>query len=106
MDNNKPRITPDLSMVEILANMSEGNQEALQFLTALVSADPLLALFYMLLLDKLGIYGYKIAILWKDCCEKDWIKWIKTLEAFRLGNFSKDHIHAKLELPAPTPFVE
>ena len=98
------RITSNLSPLEILYTMSEGNQEAFTCLQEMVLSDSK-SLLEILSLDDLEIYGSNIYVLWDKCCDRDITILKKTLKYFKDQNVSKEEIHEKLAQVPATPFV-
>ena len=98
------RISSNLSPLEILYTMSEGNQEAFTCLQEMVLSDSK-SLLEILSLDDLEIYGSNIYVLWDKCCDRDITILKKTLKYFKDQNVSKEEIHEKLAQVPATPFV-
>jgi hypothetical protein len=97
MNNTKPRISLDDSLVAMVYKLSEDNPGALTALGCMVgiaeSVDPDTAFgFYTPLigLDAFGIYGSRIWMLFKDCCKEDPKLTLACLRAVQLGILSDD----------------
>ena len=104
MQHNINRITTDMSVPDIITIMSEGNSEALDCLTQILKSGPL-SLSDVLLMDTVGIYGKKIHTLWNDCCNRDMVKFSKTIEIFKENKFTLEEIHENLSQDCPKSFI-
>lgn len=105
MANNNTRITADMSMIEMLDTMCEGNPGALTCMMQMIQTDPMTGMMDILLFDSMGIYGSKIYMVWNDCCGRDMGKFKETIQAFREGKFSDEEIHKNLSRPYAKPFI-
>lgn len=95
MNPNK-RIHFEMSMVEAVSALSEGNPGAVMVLMEMLSKgaqiDPdaalggVSALFF---LDSLGIYGPRIWVLYKDVCNQKISRTIALLRAHQLGHLGE-----------------
>lgn len=97
------KITPNMSIRDMILVMSEGNPGAMTVLVEMLR-DPR-GIFRILLLDTYDIRGSKIWGLYKDCSGENMEKFYKTLEIIRGGAYSKEEIKANLELPYSLPFL-
>lgn len=98
------RITPSMGIKEMLTVMSQGNPGAIECMIQWLKSDPM-AIFDILYLDTLGIYGSKIYMLWNDCCGRDLKKLTKTIHYFQSGQISKEEIHENLDRIRAVPFI-
>lgn len=80
--------------VEIVAIMSEGNPGAIQAMCDILSTCQRIYPYltktgynYIALLDKFGIYGTDIYVLYNDICERKVGRMLSVLKATRLGMF-------------------
>ena len=104
MANMNTRITADMTMMDMLITMSEGNPGALTCLMQMLESDPM-AMLDILLFDSMGIYGSKIYMVWNDCCGRNMEKFKKTIQAFREGKFTEQEIHDNLSRVRAKPFI-
>ena len=102
MSNEK--ITGDMSIMDMMMVMSEGNPGALTVLMQMMQ-DPRSTLD-ILLLDSLDIRGSKIWMLYSDSCNKDMGKFERTLMVLRSGAFSTEVIQGNLNLCYAQPFLD
>ncbi len=98
------RITADMSVKDMLMAMSDGNSGAVICMCQMLESDPM-ACLDILLFDTMGIYGFEIFKLWNNCCNRDMRKFMKTIQAFRKGKFTKEEIHENLARRYPKPFI-
>jgi len=100
MDNyNTTKLTLTMSPMDVFVTMSEGNPGALQVLLALYEngnkidpmdfMGPFGAIFS---LDRNGIYGSRIWMLFKDVCGKDLGKTVAMLRSIQLGLLKTDDL--------------
>ena len=99
----KEKITPNMSMMDMLMVMSEGNPGALTVLMNMLS-DPT-GLLKILSLDSLGIRGPKIWMLYKDCSGENMDKFYKSLDLLRCGAYSEEEMEQNFGLPYAMPFL-
>lgn len=86
------RINLNDTYQDIVLKMAEGNYGAMNVLTKLIAANNIdkevfEAVFYALLLDKYGIYGWRIYVLYSDICGGGLVKMMAVLRATHLGIF-------------------
>lgn len=91
-----------------IAKLSEGNPGAVSVLLELfqhnATIDPDSAfgpISSILHLDTLGIYGSKIWVLFKDCCNSDLVGLVTVLRAVQLGILPTYEIKEALQRCAP-----
>lgn len=89
------RIRLEMSMLDVIITMSEGNPGAVAACAELMKygakIDPESfagGLGSLMHLDTLGIYGSRIYMLWNDVCGRDVGKMIACLRAYQLGQIS------------------
>ncbi len=99
----KEKISGNMSMMDMLMVMSEGNPGALTVLMNMLN-DPM-GFIKVLTLDSLGIRGSKIWMLYKDCSGESMDKFYKTLDLLRGGAYSSEEIDQNLNLPYAMPFL-
>ncbi len=100
-------INKDMSVYNIIDNMSEGNPGAIECIIGLMeNSKKWIWLEYMETLDKFEIYGSKIYMIWNDSCQKDMNMFIKTIKAFQQGMFTKEEIQENLSKGYAEPFIE
>ena len=99
------KITDDMSMLEVLMVMSEGNPGALTVLVSMLEGSPM-GFSDILMLDGMDIRGVKVYMLGNDCCGRDMSKLSRTLSMIRGGVFTKEQIHANLERCRALPFID
>lgn len=102
MGNEK--ITSDMSMMDMMMVMSEGNPGALTVLMQMMQ-DPR-SIMDILLLDSLDIRGSKIWMLYSDSCGKNVGKFNRTLMALRGGAYTQEEIQGNLGLCYALPFLD
>ncbi len=102
MENEK--ITANMSTLDMVMTMCEGNPGALNVIMQMMR-DPR-SLMDILLCDSLDIRGSKLYMLYNDCCNKNNEKFKRTLMMLRCGIFSKEQIQANLNLPYAMPFID
>ena len=102
MSNEK--IEPNMSVLDVMMTMSEGNPGALMVLMKMME-DPI-GFLDMLLCDSLDIRGTKLYMLDNDCCGRNYDKLKRTLTMFRCGAFSEEEIHNNLNLVRAIPFID
>ena len=90
--NHKERITLDMSFVDCVIELSDGNPGAVKAMmelanqTAVIDPDCVWGSFGPLLsLDSNGIYGSRIWKLCRDVCNHDVVKTLAVLRAVQLG---------------------
>ena len=102
MSNEK--ITSDMSIMDLMMVMSEGNPGALTVLMQMIQ-DPRGSMD-ILLLDTLDIRGSKVWMLYSDSCGKNEGKFNRTLMALRCGAYSEEEIQENLGLTYALPFLD
>lgn len=98
------KITGNMSIMDMIMVMSEGNPGALNVIMGMMS-DPR-SMIDILLLDSLDIRGSKIWMLYSDCCEQNKKKFDRTLMALRCGAYLEEEIQANLSLCRAVPFLD
>lgn len=93
---NETRVTGDMSIMDTMVAMSDGNPGAVQCLGEVMAKgaeiDPenmLGGLGAVLSLDSYGIYGSPIYVLWSDQCKRDTREFLMLLRAVQLGFLSR-----------------
>jgi hypothetical protein len=88
------RIKGNDSIKDVVVKMSEGNPGALDVIMqmlergAVIDPDDFMGgLGGVLFLDTLGIYGWKIYVLYNDLCERDLPRMLAVLRSVQLGFF-------------------
>ena len=102
MSNEK--ITSDMSIMDLMMVMSEGNPGALTVLMQMIQAPR--GFMDILLLDTLDIRGSKVWMLYSDSCGKNEGKFNRTLMALRCGAYSEEEIQENLGLTYALPFLD
>lgn len=102
MSNEK--ITSDMSIMDMMMTMSEGNPGALTVLMQMMQ-DPR-GFMDILLLDTLDIRGSKVWMLYSDSCDKNTGKFNRTLMALSCGAYSEEEIQENLGLCYALPFLD
>lgn len=100
----KGKITNNMSFVEMMSVMSEGNPGALTVLMQMQQYKN--GMLYILLLDSLDIRGSKIWMLYSDSCDKNVGKYNRTLMALKCGAYSEEEIQGNLKLNSSIPFLD
>lgn len=100
----RKKITENMSIIDIVLVMSEGNPGAMQIVIEMLN-DPR-GLLDILLCDSLDIRGSKLYGLKNDCCKKNNDKFNRTLMMLRCGIFSDEEIQSNLNLPYSIPFID
>jgi len=98
--NHKQKIQLNDTVMDMMVKMSEGNPGALTTCMELIKTknrvDPdafMGGIGNILDLDRMGIYGTDIYVLWSDICDRNIAKMITILRASQLG-FISDKIIA------------
>ena len=99
----KPR-REKVGIPDIVMNMSEGNQGAINCIMKLINDAPIGGIMDISLLNSMGIRGVKICKLW-NLCHRDVGKLKDTIQAFRDGKFSEAEIQENLSSKNPQPFI-
>ncbi len=102
MSNEK--ITLDMSPMDMIMNMAEGNMGAANVLMEMLNDTE--GFFNILYCDTLGIRGSKLYMLHNDCCGRNNDKFKRTLSMFRNGVFSEEDIQSNLNLVRAIPFID
>ena len=97
------KIKADMSMMDIMVVMSEGNPGALTILMQMISNPG--GFLNVLTCDSLEIRGSKLYMLWNDCCRRNYAKFERTLTMLRTGVFSQEEIEKNLGLVRAIPFI-
>ncbi len=97
------KIKANMSMMDIIMVMSEGNPGALTILMQMIK-DPS-GFLDILTCDSLEIRGSKLYMLWNDCCRRNYAKFKRTLTMLRTGIFSQEEIEKNLGLVRAIPFI-
>jgi hypothetical protein len=103
--NQQPRIKHlDMTILDVMAVLSDGNPGAIAAMTELVTSaekiDPdsvLVALGPLMMLDSFGIYGSRIWMLFEDLCGRDVAKTIGLLRAVQLGLCSEHSLSLAID---------
>ena len=93
----KERITLEMSLIDAVVALAEGNPGALTVLKKVLDTDPLEGFFKLLNFDSFGVYGSKIWMLYKDVCGEDLNKVLSLLDDVRLGKISREKLHEMIE---------
>ena len=92
-------------LVNLIMRVGNGNISAITIATNLTHRGT--ALFDLTTLDHWGIRGYRLHILFKDCCNSDMKIFDRTLAMIRDDVFTKDQIHKNLDRQEnPIPFID
>jgi len=98
------KINGNMSIMDIMMTMSEGNPGALTILMQMIG-DPT-GILDILTCDSLEIRGSKLYMLWNDCCERNYAKFKRTLAMLKVGLFSQEEIQKNLSLTRAIPFID
>lgn len=101
---NNEKLTGDMSVMDMVMTMSEGNPGAIQILAQMMNDHR--RFIDILLCDSLDIRGSKLYMLNNDCCGRNMDKFDRTLMMLRCGVFSQEDIHKNLELIRAIPFID
>jgi hypothetical protein len=96
MDNyNNTRLKLDMSLMDIIMILSEGNPGAVSVLAQIIKEAPKIdpqdafgGLGCLLALDTHGIFGPRIWMLYKDVCNQDLTSMLAILRADQLGQLA------------------
>lgn len=102
--NKKEKITAEQSVFDMIMTMSEGNPGAMNVIMQMLENPR--SLLDVFLCDSLDIRGYKIYMLYNDCCERNEDKFNRTLMMLRCGVFSEQQIQENLNLVRAIPFID
>lgn len=104
MSYDKPRIKLEMSMMDMIVSLSEGNPGAVSALVQLIKTAPIAdpdsalgALGPLCSLDTLDCYGSNIWRLFKDVCGQDVHKMLGVLRSCQLGYVSGETIMWAIE---------
>ena len=103
----KDRINRDMSTLDAIMALGEGNPDALTVLANLANHstdDTWVA--DLITLDSYRIYGTKIWTLYKNCCGEQLDNFRSTIGHIRLGLFPIQKVQLNLESTRPVPFVD
>ena len=75
-------------MFDLMHKISQGRPEPLKLVVDILSIDRK----YLLILEKLGLFGRQLYLLWNECCQADMEKFIRLLEKFDEGELSQTFI--------------
>ena len=89
---------------EIVANMMDGNLVEMGCLKGLLNYDYEKGLSAIGIMDKMEIYGVKIAMLFHFCCNDDYEELLNVLLNAEVGILTKEEISENLSTPYPEPF--
>lgn len=89
---------------DFLLDMCEGNTGALKVIMDIVAEPD--GIFDMILLKGLDIKGYKINMLYNDCCRCDMDKFNFTLKVLASGAYTYEDIQTNFALVRALPFVD
>ena len=97
------RIKANMSMMEIVMTIGEGNPGAI--MVAMNMLENPMGLFDILLCDSLDIRGARLYMLNNDCCKRN-NEWFNlTLTMIKKGVFSYEEIHKNLSMVRAIPFI-
>ena len=92
MSYNNPRLTLEMSMMDMVMAFSEGNPGALNVIMSLMENEARIdpdsfvgGLGTIMQFDNMDIYGSKIWLFYKDLCGEDIVKVIALARAIQLG---------------------
>ena len=89
---------------DFLLDMCEGNIGALKVIMDIVAEPD--GILDILLLKGLDIKGYKIGMLYKDCCACDMDKFNFTLKVLASGAYTYEDIQTNFALVKALPFTD
>ncbi len=100
------RVFMDRTLCDVIAIMAEGNPGALDCLFRLLDLDMRRSVIkYLYVLDDFEIYGYKIYMLYNDCCDRNIEALAELLDAFDAGYYTKEEVQKNLNRPRALPFA-
>lgn len=102
--DSRVQIKPDMTPMEMIEVMAQGNRGALNVLTQMMGDEKRFK--DILLCDSLNIRGSKLYMLHNDCCSRRMTKFDRTLNLFRFGIFSEEEIQKNLGLDYAIPFID
>ena len=77
----RERIEMNMSPMDVIAKMSEGNPGGLTVMMKIIENDPVCGVFDILHLDDMNIWGSQIWIGFKDYCNQDIDVFIEKIRA-------------------------
>ena len=98
------KITSNMSTMDVIMTMSEGNPEALNVIMEMLQSPN--GGMDILFLDIMNIRGSKINKLKNDCCERNDDKFNRTLMMFRTGTFTEEEIQQNFDLTYAISFID
>lgn len=99
------RVSLDATLLDVITLMAEGNPGAVDCLLRLVDHDKAATIVkYLYVLDEYEIYGYRIYMLYNDCCNRDILSLCDLLDAFGAGCYTKQEIRENLNRLRALPF--
>ena len=99
------KINDNMSMMEKVITMSEGNPGAMSVIMGMMQ-DPTGLPDILLMLDSMDIRGSHLYMLNNDCCRRNPAKFKRTLMMLRSGVFTQEQIHENLERYYALPFID
>ncbi len=99
------KINLDMSFMQMIMVMGEGNPGAITVLANMMNDDPIMGPIRILHLDHYEIRGSKLWMLFKDCCGQNLEKMYRTLDFLRGGAYTQEEIDANFQMPRALPFL-
>lgn len=99
------RLNEFMTEKDMIVIMCDGNARCISAMFDMLTQDSRRAKKTFIFLDHIRVYGEMIYKLWNDCCNRDVKKVFETIDAFELGDFTKEEIHKNLSKISPEPFI-
>ncbi len=95
---SKIKLNDDIN--DIIVKLSDGNPGAMSMLFGIIKHKEddfvdLLSIF--LTIDKMGLYGSHLYMLWNDCCNRDTEKTIQVIYAYQKGLIKESDIIERIK---------
>ena len=101
------KLNKEMTVKDILIEMSEGNPGALSFLMEELNlGDEIRFVVDVSFFDMYEIYGSKLYMFWNDACNRDLDKVKETILLIVSNKIPKEKIHENLDRGRALPFKE
>lgn len=101
------KIKEEMTVKDVLVEMSEGNPGALTFLMEEINLqDEKRFIADIIFFDTYEIYGSKLYMFWNDACGRDLNKVKETILLIVSKNITKEKVHENLNRGRALPFKE
>lgn len=91
---------------DTIYKLVQGNMGALNIVLEIDDMESIEKLYYVDILKSYDLVGSKLYMLYADCCDKDFNKFLKNLIVLKSGVFSKEFVDKNLGLVHALPMVD